>query len=307
MKVTAKEITKALLTQLWVLYLNRVSYAREYQRLVRDKGGSVVNDHIAFRTFNTHTGEQPEGIRAIKHIISCLGYVPVEKYNFKKKKLNAVHFEHPDPMFPKLFVSQLEVEKLPEWAQQIIKNTVKDTSYLLSDESIGLLATLKENGELPRVAGEMLVKDLAQYFRRPWSVPRKEDVLKINDISQYAAWVLLHGNAVNHFTAFVNYQNVSEWPDLESTCKGLADAGIPMKEALEGEKGSKLQQSATLAVKEEVEVKGDDGIEKMPWTYAYYELAQRGLVIENGEEKLFSGFLGEQARHLFDMTRTRDN
>ncbi|WP_319499560.1 DUF1338 domain-containing protein [uncultured Draconibacterium sp.] len=307
MKVTAKEITKALLTRLWVMYLDRVSYAREYQRLVIDKGGSVVNDHIAFRTFNTHTGEQPEGIRAIKHIISCLEYVPVEKYNFKKKKLNAVHFEHPDPMFPKLFVSQLEVEELPEWAQQIIKNTVKETPYLLSDESIALLATLKEKGELPRVAGEMLVNDLAQYFRRPWNVPNKDDVLKVNDVSQYAAWVLLHGNAVNHFTAFVNYQNVSEWPDLESTCKGMADAGIPMKESLEGEKGSKLQQSATLAVKEEVEVKGDDGIEKMPWTYAYYELAERGLVIENGEEKLFSGFLGEQARHLFDMTRTRDN
>lgn len=307
MKVTAKEITKALLTRLWVMYLDRVSYAREYQRLVIERGGSVVNDHIAFRTFNTHTGEQPEGIRAIKHIISCLEYVPVEKYNFRKKKLNAVHFEHPDPMFPKLFVSQLEVEELPEWAQQIIKNTVKETPYLLSDESISLLATLKEKGELPRVAGEMLVNDLAQYFRRPWNVPQKDDVLKVNDVSQYAAWVLLHGNAVNHFTAFVNYQNVSEWPDLESTCKGLADAGIPMKETLEGEKGSKLQQSATLAVKEEVEVKGDDGIEKMPWTYAYYELAERGLVIENGEEKLFSGFLGEQARHLFDMTRTRDN
>nr|WP_320021090.1 DUF1338 domain-containing protein [uncultured Draconibacterium sp.] len=307
MKVTAKEITKALLTQLWTMYLDRVSYAREYQRLVIGKGGSVVNDHIAFRTFNTHTGEQPEGIRAIKHIISCLEYVPVEKYHFQKKKLNAVHFEHPDPMFPKLFVSQLEVEELPEWAQQTINNTVKETPYLLSDESIALLATLKEKGELPRVAGEMLVKDLAQYFRRPWNVPRKYDVLKVNDVSQYAAWVLLHGNAVNHFTAFVNYQNVSEWPDLEATCRGMADAGIPMKEVLEGEKGSKLQQSATLAVKEEVEVKGDDGIEKMPWTYAYYELAERGLVIENGEEKLFSGFLGEQAKHLFDMTRTREN
>ena len=307
MKVTAKEITKALLTQLWAMYLDRVSYAREYQRLVIGKGGRVVNDHIAFRTFNTHTGEQPEGIRAIKHIISCLEYVPVEKYHFQKKKLNAVHFEHPDPMFPKLFVSQLEVEELPEWAQQTINNTVKETPYLLSDESIALLATLKEKGDLPRVAGEMLVKDLAQYFRRPWNVPRKYDVLKVNDVSQYAAWVLLHGNAVNHFTAFINYQNVSEWPDLEATCRGMADAGIPMKEVLEGEKGSKLQQSATLAVKEEVEVKGDDGIEKMPWTYAYYELAERGLVIENGEEKLFSGFLGEQAKHLFDMTRTRDN
>lgn len=307
MKVTAKEITKALLTKLWAMYLERVSYAREYQQLVIKKGGSVVNDHIAFRTFNTHTGEQPEGIRAIRHIISCLEYVPVEKYDFKKKKLKAVHFEHPDSMFPKLFVSQLEVDQLPEWAQQVIKNTVKDTPYLLSDQSIGLLSTLKAKGELPRMAGDALVIDLAQYFRRPWSIPQKDDVLKINDISQYAAWVLLHGNAVNHFTAFVNYQNVSEWPDLASTCRGLADAGIPMKEALEGEKGSKLQQSATLAVKEEVEVRGDDGVEKMPWTYAYYELAERGLVIENGEEKLFSGFLGEQARHLFDMTRTRDN
>ena len=307
MKVTAKEITGALLSRLWTMYLERVSYAREYQRLVLKKGGQVVNDHIAFRTFNTHTGEQPEGIRAIKHIISSLEYFPVEKYDFKKKKLKAVHFEHPDPMFPKLFISQLEVDQLPEWAQLVIKRTVKDTPYLLSDESIGLLSMLKEKGELPRVAGEALVNDLAQYFRRPWNVPHKDDVLKINDVSQYAAWVLLHGNAVNHFTAFINHQNVKEWPDLASTCQGLAEAGIPMKEALEGEKGSKLRQSATLAVKEEVDVKGDDGLEKMSWTYAYYELAERGLIVENGKEKFFTGFLGEQAKHLFDMTRTRDN
>ncbi|QIA07194.1 DUF1338 family protein [Draconibacterium halophilum] len=146
MKVTAKEITKALLAQLWAMYLERVLYAREYQRLVISKGGSVVNDHIAFRTFNTHTGEQPEGIRALRHIISCLDYFPVEKYDFKKKKLKAVHFEHPDPMLPKIFVSQLEVDQLPDWAQQVIKNAVKDTPYLLSDGSIELLATLKEKG-----------------------------------------------------------------------------------------------------------------------------------------------------------------
>ena len=48
-----------------------------------------------------------------------------------------------------------------------------------------------------------------------------------------------------------------------------------MKETIEGIKGSKLKQSATQAVKEEVEVIGDDGPEKMVWTYAYYELAQR--------------------------------
>jgi hypothetical protein len=307
MKVTAKELTRELLQRLWEQYLKRVSYAQKYVDLVEEKGGNVVNDHIALRTFNTHTGEQPEGIRAIKHILNCLEYTPATKYNFTKKKLKAVHFEHPDDMFPKIFVSQLEVDELPDWAQSIIKSAVKETPYILSDNSIKLLGLLREDGELPRVAAEALITDLTQYFRRPWKIPKKENVLQLNDVSQYAAWVLLHGNSVNHFTAYINYQNVAEWPDLEATCKGLALAGVPMKDSLEGEKGSKLQQSATQAVKEEVKVKGEDGIEKMKWTYAYYELAERGYIEENGKKKLFSGFLGEQATHLFDMTQTREN
>ncbi len=307
MKFTTREITALLLENLWEQFIARVSYAKTYVDLVTGKGGQIVNDHIALRTFNTHTGEQPEGIRAIKHILNFLEYKPVTTYEFKKKKLTAVHFEHPDEMFPKIFVSQLEVDLLPDWAQQIIHNTVVETPYLLSDDSIKLLGVLKKEGQLPKLAADKLVADLAQYFRRPWHAPKKEDVLQLNDVSQYAAWTLLHGNSVNHFTAFVNFQKVREWPDLESTCNGLAAAGVPMKESIEGVKGSKLQQSATLAVKEEVEVIGEDGPEKMNWTYAYYELAERGFIEENGQKKLFSGFLGEQATHLFDMTRTRDN
>ena len=93
-------------------------------------------------------------------------------------------------------------------------------------------------GALPKEAAEFLVDDLSNYFHRPWKIPQKDDVLKLNDISQYGAWVLLHGNSVNHFAAYINYQDVKEWPDLEATCKGLADAGIPMKDAIEGEPGS---------------------------------------------------------------------
>ncbi|MFV0591061.1 MAG: DUF1338 domain-containing protein [Draconibacterium sp.] len=307
MKIKADEITAMLLENLWKQYVSRVSYAKMYMDLVQEKGGKIVNDHVALRTFNTHTGEQPEGIRAIKHLLNYLGYVPVEKYEFKKKRLKAVHFVHANELFPKIFVSQLEVELLPEWAQQIINGTVRDTPYLISDQSLELLGVLKEEGEIPKVAAEALVLDLTQYFRRPWQAPAKEDVLKINDVSQYAAWTLLHGNSINHFTAFINYQGVAEWPDLETTCKALEAAGIPMKETIEGEKGSKLRQSATLAVKEEAEVKGEDGPDKINWTYAYYELAERDYVEENGTRRLFSGFLGDQATHLFDMTRTRDN
>lgn len=307
MKKTAKEITQELFNRLWVQYIDRVPYAKMYSDLVTQKGGNVVNDHIAFRTFNTHTGEQPEGIRAIKHILNFLEYKPVTKYKFTKMNLTATHFEHPDEKFPKIFVSQLEVDQLPDWAQLLIHETVKDTRYLLSDKSIGMLNLLKENGNLPVEAADFILDDLVQYFRRPWNIPEKSDVLKLNDISQYGAWVLLHGNAVNHFTAFINEQNVADWPDLETTCKALLQAGIPMKEDIEGEKGSKLRQSSTLAIKEGVKVKGENGIEKIIWTYAYYELAQRGIIEQNGEQKLFNGFLGEQATHLFDMTRTRDN
>ncbi len=307
MKKTAQEIATELFSRLWQQFIERVPYAATYKEMVESKGGKVVNDHIAFRTFNTRTGEQPGGILAIRHILTCLEYRPVEKYKFPKEKLSAVHFEHPNKTLPKIFVSQLEVENLPEWVQLLIQGAVKDTSYLLSDKSIELLNVLKVNGELPSEAAGFLLDDLFRYFRRPWGIPNKEDVLKLNDVSQYAAWVMLHGNSVNHFTALINHQDVEDWPDLDATVEAMKAAGVPMKEKIEGEKGNKLRQTATLAVKEDVEVKGENGIENIIWTYAYYELAERGFVTENGEKKLFDGFLGEQAARLFGLTKTRDN
>lgn len=307
MKITKKEIAVKLFGKLLKNYLKRVPYAQRYLDLVTQKGGTVIHDHIAFRTFNIPTGEQPGGIQAISHILECLDYMPCGKYDFVSQRLKAVHFEHADEMLPKIFVSQLELKQLPEWAQNLVHDTVCETPYLLSDPSIILLRKLKTDGILPLEASEVLINDLVSYFQRPWDIPYKDDVLKLNDLSQYGAWVLLHGNSVNHFAAFINYQNIDEWPDLEATSLALINAGIPMKKTFEGEKGSKLWQTATLAVKEEVEVKGEDGLDKMMWTYAYYELAQRDIITENGQEKLFSGFLGEQASQLFEMTKTREN
>ena len=46
---------------------------------------------------------------------------------------------------------------------------------------------------------------------------------------------------------------------------------------------------------------------KMPWTYAYFELAQRDTVIDpsTGKKVRFEGFLGPQATNLFEMTRIK--
>lgn len=306
--ITKKEITRKLLNALWKQYLERVSYAKTYNDIVLDKGGKVVNDHIAFRTLNTFTGEQPQGIEAMRQILTHMDYTPRGNYKFQQKKLNAIHFEHPDPEFPKIFVSQLEVSEFPKEAQHLINESVKDTPDLLSASVKELLAQLDKEGNLSENDAEILVKELTGFFVRPWKAPLKETVLKLNDLSQYAAWTLLHGNSVNHFTAFINYQDVKEWPDLQSTCDGLIAASVPMKDSIEGQKDSILRQSSTQAVKEKVEVINEKGeAETMLWTYAYYELAERGYVEENGNRKLFSGFLGEQASQLFEMTRTKND
>ncbi len=307
MKRTTVEITQLLIDKLWEQFIERVPNAGKYADLVLEKRGKVVIDHIAFRTFNAHTGEQPEGIRAIKHILNFLGYVPVTKYKFPKNKLNSIHFEHPDQTLPKIFVSQLEVNDLPVWAQNIINDTVHNTYYLLSDRSLELLRILEENKVLPNEAADYLVEDLVQYFRRPWNIPLKGDVLKINDVSQFGAWVLIHGNAVNHFAVLINEQNIKEWPDLETTYNALVAEGIPMKDTIEGESGSILRQTATLASKEEVDVKDETIFEKMVWTYAYIELTERNYVDVDGVRKLFSGFLTGQANHLFNLTETHEN
>jgi hypothetical protein len=72
----------------------------------------------------------------------------------------------------------------------------------------------------------------------------------------------------------------------------MREAGVPMKSDIEGEPGSPLRQTATHAAP--VSVRLADGRTR-GWPYAYFEIAQRGPG--------FDGFLGPQARNLFDMTK----
>jgi hypothetical protein len=45
----------------------------------------------------------------------------------------------------------------------------------------------------------------------------------------------------------------------------------------------------------------------MPWSYAYFELAQRDPLLDpaTGKQQRFEGFLGPQATNLFEMTRVK--
>ena len=299
-------ILDKLLDILWVQYKKRVAYAAQYQGLVEQRGGKVQNDHLAFRTFNTNVGGQPVGVEGIARVFTALGYVQKDTYIFTDKKLTAWHYEHAtNPAYPKIFISQLEVAQMSAPVAAMIQKTVAGAVDLLSVDDKVLMESLSKGEKIALDRADALAVHLAAFFARPWNPPQREFIEKVDKESQYGAWTLLHGNAVNHFTAFINAQNVADWPDLEATVTALRSAGMPMKAELEGEKGSKLRQSSTKAADAECDVVEADGSKgKMLWSYAYYELAERGDVPgPDGKPMQFQGFLGAQATNLFEMTK----
>src|SRR5205814_6923126 len=101
-----------------------------------------------------------------------------------------------------------------------------------------------------------LLHVMVNYFAElPWELPQKKDVQELDQESQFAAWVLVNGYDVNHFTASINSHGVSSLDDIEKTVAAMKGAGIPMKPEIEGERGTKLRQSSTEAAVIQVPVR----------------------------------------------------
>lgn len=291
-----------LFDRLWDRYRQRVSYVQTYENVIREAGATFVNDHIAFRTFAT---QQPlAGMATISRIFEALGYRAAGSYHFDDKQLSAIHFQHANQQFPKLFISELKTWELPAAARGIIEKAVRSHRPAIASETLAALSNLDKDAA---PANELLPQVVAQFHDLPWILPAKEDVAALNKASQYAAWVLVHAYNVNHFTSLINSHAVPALDDIEKTIAALQKAGVPMKAEIEGERGSKLRQTATEAVTIDVAAHDQGQPVCMPWTYAYFELAQRDTVVDpaTGKPVRFEGFLGPQATNLFEMTRVK--
>jgi hypothetical protein len=185
---------------------------------------------------------------------------------------------------------------LPPRARRIALSYAAKAKRSLTD---GDLAELHACGARPASRRKAFLDKLLAHFDRPWPVPAKADVAALERDSQFGAWVLLHGNAVNHFTASIDAHGVKTLGDMEKTVAALKAAGVPMKPEIEGARGSRLRQSSTQAVVLPTPMRVGARTAEVPWTYAYFELAERPLI----DGRRFEGFLGGQAANLFEMTR----
>jgi hypothetical protein len=256
-----------LLDQLWVDYAQLNPQAGQIHALLAARGETIVNDHLALRTF----GDPRCGLEVLAEPFVQRGYVPAQEYRFPEKKLRARHYLPPQPALPKLFVSQLDLELC----------------------SAGLRQTVA--GLLDQVPPGAWTRDELCTLGRLWSVSG-EEYAALQAESEYAAWLAAWGFRANHFTVLVNA--LTSVPSLAALNSLLQEHGIALNAAggeIKGSPQDRLEQSSTLAPL--VEVAFSDGLRSVP--ACYYEFARR-YPLPDGS--LFAGFLEKSADKIFEST-----
>ncbi|MFW5821228.1 MAG: DUF1338 domain-containing protein [Bacteroidota bacterium] len=263
---------KEIFDRLWIDYTALNPSTGKIFDLFAKEGETIVNDHIAFRTFD----DPRVNIDVIARPFTERGYRPAGKYEFENKHLFAKHFELPeDSSAPRVFISQLKRADFSKTLQDIIKKTVDSIPRnLLNSESLIFSGGFVDNPE--------------------YSV---YEALKQE--SEYAAWLYVFGFRANHFTISVNHLN--KYDKLEKVNQFLKENGFILNTSggeIKGTKEQLLRQSSTLA--DIVDVDFESGSYSIP--ACYYEFAQR---YRDGNGKLFSGFIAKSADKIFESTDFR--
>ncbi|EON93525.1 hypothetical protein MARLIPOL_02430 [Marinobacter lipolyticus SM19] len=257
-----------LFQQLWDNYRQVTPSAEEIHRILgAAEGQSIVNDHIALRTFNL----APVGLEALAKHFTSLGYSQGGEYHFEAKKLYARHYEHPDPLAPKVFISELLTEQCSKKLQAIARELVS------------------------QVKPEDVLADNFLYSGRHWSVDYATYEALLQE-SEYAAWLAAWGFRANHFTVSIN--QLSQYHSVAKINQLLKDNGYRVNSSggeIKGSPEELLEQSSTMA--DRVPVQFTDRTEAIP--SCFYEFALRH---PDASGKLYPGFVAASADKIFEST-----
>ncbi len=260
-----------LLEILWKDYCDINPQAEKIHALLKERGETIVNDHIAFRTFN----HPRVNLAVFSRPFEFFGYEKKGEYDFPDKKLTACHFEHPDGIQPKIFISELR-------SDEISAEFRKKVDSLVAEIPEGL----PEKWDFPALG-------------RPWRVDFSE-YEKLSEESEFGGWLSAFGFRANHFTVSANH--LKTFPSLVELNAFLKEQGFELNDAggeIKGNPQVYLEQSSTLAAP--AWVRFTDGERQVPG--AYYEFALRHPLPEG---ELFQGFIVESADKIFESTDRRE-
>lgn len=258
-----------ILTRLWQDYTQQNPSVKKICDLFENEGEKVLNDHIAFRTYN----DKRIGIEVLARPFIQNGYEEKGEYHFEEKRLYARHFEHKTiKTAPRVFISELLTEDFSEFLQSTVKEWIN-----------GIPASLLNSDEL-------------LFSGNNWMNPSYEIYNKLREESEYAGWLYVNGFRANHFTVSIN--SLKKYNSIEKVNKFIKDNGFKMNSSggeIKGTPEELLQQSSTMS--ENIPVQFIEGNYEIPG--CYYEFAIR-YPDTNG--KLYSGFIAKSADKIFEST-----
>jgi len=270
--------------------VRKITKAMIERAMVNDQTG-VVNDHIAFRTM----GVPHLGIASFEKIFLAHGYTRMNFYHFEAKKLDAYWYAPPSSDLPRVFISELKVQLLSDYAKQTIK---KYTNIVTSDP----VNKLDLND----------VKQVTDFFQTPlWSLPSKDDYENLLTESEYAAWVIYNRYYLNHYTISV-HDLPQEFNTLEPFNIFLKSIGIKLNDSggeIKISKDGLLRQTSSVANKVKAIFTGGE-IKKIAGSYV--EFAERSVLPEFADldhvnlkrKHRREGFETSNADKIFESTFT---
>jgi hypothetical protein len=260
---------KEIFNRLWQDYTIQNPDTKRVYDLFVSEGETVVNDHIAFRTFN----HPSINVDKLAKVFLKNGYEFRGDYRFEQKKLLAKHFEHStDPSAPRVFISELIVEEFSGF----LRNTVSEW--------------------ISKIPGELLTSDELIYAGNVAGVPSFETYEKLRCESEYAGWLYVNGFCANHFTVSVNA--LKRYDTIQKVNAFLKEKGFIMNDAggeIQGTPDELLEQSSIKAGM--ISVEFSEGTFMIPG--CYYEFAKR---YAGSDGRIYSGFIAKSADKIFEST-----
>jgi predicted MPP superfamily phosphohydrolase len=255
--------------RLWKDYSSQNPSAKKIKELFENEGENVLNDHIAFRTFN----DARINVDVLSKIFISAGYVEKGQYHFEEKKLFAKHFElENDINAPRIFISELIIDEFSDYLKEKVRDKINEipNSILNSDEII--------------------------FSGTTWSKPSFEVYNKLRKESEYAAWLYVYGFRTNHFTVSVTH--LEKLNSMGKINNFLKEHGFKMNTSggeIKGTPQQFLEQSSIMA--DIIKVDFEEGEYEIP--ACYYEFAKR---YKDDNNELYSGFIAKSADKIFEST-----
>ncbi|KAJ6688983.1 hypothetical protein OIU85_005406 [Salix viminalis] len=256
-------LMRSVLGSMERIYLKRNPTAKAILDLVKsvDDADRICYDHLAFRTF----GVKGHGIDSMASFFLDYGYKQQGELRFPAKKLKALWFSPPSGLphedaatgggvngpLPRIFISELLVDQLSPQAQEII------------EKYIGTSGSGYKHATLASALGSLT-----------WKKPLFSDFQQLAKESEYAAWTLVNGYALNHVT-ISTHRLKTHLTNIKALNLFLQENGFRLNSeggVLKVSPDGLLLQSSTVA--DSISFKFSDGFtESVPCSYI--EFAER--------------------------------